>query len=1021
MIAEALFDLSCKDLLMLRISIVTLSILLVLLLLTTNAHAQSYNDWRHAGEMWLLTTPEGANLPAGAVLEDFPVLIRLLRDWFDFSQAEKQGEDIRFTASDGKPLAYQIETWDSAKGEAQLWVRIPKVSGNARQMIRVHWGNVAAKSESSGQAVFSAANGYLSIWHMTEPVRDETGLLTMNDTGTTATVGMIGTARHLPGGKGLFGGDKIEGLPVGSDSHSTEAWFRAEKPNVTIIGWGNEQAQGKVVMQYRSPPHVRMDCYFSGGNVESEAKSPLGEWTQAVHTYEKGEAKLYINGKLAGTNRSQGAPLNIRNPARLFLGGWYHNYDFVGDIDEVRVSKVTRTADWIKLQYENQKPNQMLVGPLVQPGSDFSVSAAKLEIAEGKSAAVTVKAGGAQKLIWILKRGEQETVVATDRFTYSLAAGRVVGDAKATLICKAVFPDKVQTKTIEVAIREAVAEPEFTLDLPLQITRQKSQSWDGKQPLEIIPEITNLEQLKSQSGAPLNYVWTTDNVAVGKQVVPGKLILTRALGNGRLRISVEIDNGGPPVTKTLEVVVNQHSSWGIVARPVAASEQPEDNQFIAREGGPLGKEGTIHYTGVLDEPAESVFLRVFADDKLIITEKASAAEKKYAIATKIKAGLIKYRTEFGVKNGERERILHTAANIVCGDVYLIIGQSNAVATDFGKENPLKSNEWVRTFGATDGGPQGARLKLWAPAEARSPGGKAEIGYWGMELGRRLVESAKLPICFINGAVGGTRIDQHQRNNDDPTDVKTIYGRMLWRAQQARLTHGVRGIIWHQGENDQGADGPTGGYGYETYQQYFVDLAASWKEDYPNANSLYMFQVWPKSCSMGINGSDNRLREVQRNLPKLFSNLSIMSTCGVKPPGGCHFPAAGYAEFARLLAPLIQSEQYGEKFYRDIRPPNLQKATFSADRRELILRFDQHMAWQNALVSQFHLEGEPNQVESGAVYEGDIVLRLKSPSKATRVTYLDSKAWSPDNLLYGKDGIAALTFCEVPIANAVKKD
>ncbi len=35
------------------------------------------------------------------------------------------------------------------------------------------------------------------------------------------------------------------------------------------------------------------------------------------------------------------------------------------------------------------------------------------------------------------------------------------------------------------------------------------------------------------------------------------------------------------------------------------------------------------------------------------------------------------------------------------------------------------------------------------------------------------------------------------------------------------------MIWHQGENDQGADGPTGGFGYETYRQYFIDLAASW--------------------------------------------------------------------------------------------------------------------------------------------------------------------------------------------------
>ena len=52
----------------------------------------------------------------------------------------------------------------------------------------------------------------------------------------------------------------------------------------------------------------------------------------------------------------------IKSPARLWIGGWYNNYDFVGDIDEVRISKVARSADWMRLQYENQKPLQTLTG-----------------------------------------------------------------------------------------------------------------------------------------------------------------------------------------------------------------------------------------------------------------------------------------------------------------------------------------------------------------------------------------------------------------------------------------------------------------------------------------------------------------------------------------------------------------------------------------------------------------------------------------------------------------------------------
>jgi len=305
--------------------------------------------------------------------------------------------------------------------------------------------------------------------------------------------------------------------------------------------------------------------------------------------------------------------------------------------------------------------------------------------------------------------------------------------------------------------------------------------------------------------------------------------------------------------------------------------------------------------------------------------------------------------------------------------------------------------------------------LWGNAEARSAGGKSEIGFWGMELARRLVESEKIPICLINGAVGGTRIDQHQRNNANPTDVGTIYGRQLWRTQQAKLTRGIRAVLWHQGENDQGADGPTGGYGYETYRQFFVDLAASWKEDYPNIQHYYAFQIWPKSCSMGINGSDNHLREVQRTLPKLFSNLSVMSTLGIKPPGGCHFPAKGYAEFARLLHPMMQQHLYHRHLDGSFDPPNLKGASFTSSQRdELILEFSNHVEWKDSLVNQFHLDGPAMQVVTGSAKGNHVTLKLKESTTSKTITYLDSANWNPDNLLYGENGLAALTFCDVPI-------
>jgi len=265
-------------------------------------------------------------------------------------------------------------------------------------------------------------------------------------------------------------------------------------------------------------------------------------------------------------------------------------------------------------------------------------------------------------------------------------------------------------------------------------------------------------------------------------------------------------------------------------------------------------------------------------------------------------------------------------------------------------------------------------------------------------------------------VGGTRIDQHQRSSADPTDLTTIYGRMLWRVQHAKMTNGIRGILWHQGENDQGSDGPSGGYGWQSYHRYFLEMSAAWKQDFPNVKHYYVFQIWPNSCSMGGgNGSGDMLREMQRTLPQYFSNMSVMSTLGVRPPGGCHFPLTGWAEFARLIQPLIERDNYGKVPASSITPPNVKHASYASGQKDTInLEFDQPVLWDDALKGQFYLNGEKDKVASGKVSGNVLTLKLKEKSTAEKITYIKEIAWSQDKLLLGETGIAALTFCNVPL-------
>ena len=965
-----------------------------------------YPDWPRSGSIFLLTTPEGANLPESATEEGLPALIHLHKDFFDFASAKPDGQDIRFSAS-GTNLSYQIEHWDARSGSASIWVRVPKIQGNAKQEIKIHWGKSDALSESNGAAVFNASNRYLSVLHMNDQPTDAVGTVQTKDAQTRSIDGRIGQARHLAGGQGIQCGEQNEGFPVGSDSHSTEAWIRPEKSNGRVLGWGNEHAQGKVIMHFKSPPHVEMECYFSGANVSSLGLIPLNQWTHILHTYEKGNSRIYVNGELSNTSETPNAPLAIKSPSRFYIGGWYNNYDYVGDIDEVRISNAVRSANWAKLQFENQKQMQTLVGLVVQPGNSFGVSAEKVLVDEGSQTVFTAEALGAQKVYWILKKGQDETVVAVDRFSYTFQAGRVSGDTQVNLQCKAIYPDGVRTRDIGITVKEKIPEPIFTLSAP--------KTWDGREAIEVIPSIKNLDAMKNAGAADFQAQWSAGPFAVIQEATAQKLILKRSQQSGTLDVTATISNGGLSVSQTIQIDVKEPDTDPWVARVPAKDEKPQEGQFYARD---QSDHGTLYYNGTLDasiqKQTSTVYLKLYADEQPIqtVTSKLDS-DNSYSLAVKLKAGLIKYRVEFGVDN---DRVVERVGDIVCGDAYIIDGQSNALATDTGEKSPPETSTWIRSYAVPSGNPKDNEGNLWVlPVWKAQNGPRAELGWWGMELAKRLVESQKVPIFMINAAVGGTRIDQHQRNPKNPKDLSSIYGRMLWRVEQAKLTHGIRAVLWHQGENDQGADGPTGGFGWETYHPFFIEMAAGWKQDFPNVKRYYVFQIWPNSCSMGgRNGSGDMLREKQRTLPDLFSNMSILSTLGVEPEGGCHFPLEGWGKFAQMVQPLIERDFYGKAAAGPITAPNLRRASFNAARDRIELEFDQSVVWEDKLAREFYLDGAKGKVVGGSVSGSVLTLRLAEPSTATRITYLKEIDWKQDRLLKGTNALAALTFCNVPI-------
>jgi len=91
---------------------------------------------------------------SGNNLTNYQVLVELNSTNFDFSHAQTNGEDIRFTDASGNFLSYWIEDWDAVNESAKVWVKVASIPANSSTVIYMYYGNSSLSSLSDGDSVF---------------------------------------------------------------------------------------------------------------------------------------------------------------------------------------------------------------------------------------------------------------------------------------------------------------------------------------------------------------------------------------------------------------------------------------------------------------------------------------------------------------------------------------------------------------------------------------------------------------------------------------------------------------------------------------------------------------------------------------------------------------------------------------------------------------------------------------------------------------------------------------------------
>jgi len=336
-----------------------LSLLICLgFVLPATAQAWWQDDWHYRKQIAVDTTPQGAAI--NQALGRTALLVRLHTGNFTFDGVKEDGSDLRFVAADDKTvLNHQIESFDALMGMALIWVDVPNVEGGQRQDIWMYYGNQKATATGNGQLTFDP--NYTALYHFDgatgTPAKDTTAYGNTAQSATGASIdGVVGRALQFSGQPLLLPASPSLQHNAGS-AFTFSAWLRLDQANgEQLILARREGANSLLVGVNQGVPFVEID------GQRAVATQPLnpGQWQHVALTAEGAKVTLYINGREGATLAQAMPAFNSVMAIGADLSPSAYQ-PFVGAIDELRLSKVSRPAPLLLADATSQGAESKLV------------------------------------------------------------------------------------------------------------------------------------------------------------------------------------------------------------------------------------------------------------------------------------------------------------------------------------------------------------------------------------------------------------------------------------------------------------------------------------------------------------------------------------------------------------------------------------------------------------------------------------------------------------------------------------
>jgi biopolymer transport protein ExbB len=319
------------------------------------------NDWKYRKEIGFDLSPAGADV-AGTP-QDVPALVRLsLANFSYFNDTKADGSDFRVVAGDDKtPLKFHFEKYDPQNQMALLWVRVPQITGGSKtEKVFAYYGNAEAPPAADVAGTYDTAQTLVLSFSEANGLPADATAYKNNPSVSTAVL----TPAALIGGGAKFAGKESITVPATASLRllpnqglTASAWLRIDAAqHATVFALSD---QGKVLELALDGVKLVARAVLGGAPVAVTQASDftLGQWHHVALTAGAGKLTLFVDGIASGS-----APVTLQELGGSFTVGARDGGGFLtGDVDEVEVAKVARSADWIKAAARGQGMDANLV------------------------------------------------------------------------------------------------------------------------------------------------------------------------------------------------------------------------------------------------------------------------------------------------------------------------------------------------------------------------------------------------------------------------------------------------------------------------------------------------------------------------------------------------------------------------------------------------------------------------------------------------------------------------------------